>query len=590
MPDNNFLFKLLKFLSVKPTRVSVPDSNVEEVTEELPAAAVPVLVPIPVVSSESADLSSLPKNFDAELYLKYNADLGPGTDPVDHYLNHGYRDTWRIFAYPEIQFSKTRSANPEFETILIVSHAASRSGAPILALNLVEVLATRYNVVVLLLGDGALVEAFQDAAIAIMLNPTFNYNMEYADSTIQYLCKEFSFKFSLVNSVESHVVLELLANNFVPTVSLIHEFASAYADSRKLFSNIGLWSSELVFSANLTWGNAIELCPELSSITAHIIPQGQCVLPDLELSRNQLNIESEQLRKKLRPEGAVDKKFLVVGAGYSNYRKGVDLFIQCAAKVKQSPAGDNFQFVWIGGGYNPNSEDGYSVYIADQIKRSGLHDYVVLLDETAAIETVYQETDLLFVSSRLDPLPNVAIDALSKQVPVICFDKATGIADFLIANDLREYCVADYLDVDDASHKIIALGTSESLYEKVSCRSHEAAASYFDMKKYVEKLEALGCLSSQRIRQQASDVKTIIESDLYCFNNANSENSFGVAETRDVVRYVREWACGINTRKPRLDFDPAAYLDLHGTANSEVDPFADYLRSGRPKGAWDTSN
>jgi glycosyltransferase involved in cell wall biosynthesis len=584
--DNGSLSRVLKFLSKKLTVASLPDSSSNELMDDI--SAVPVSAP--VMTSESSNLSVLPKNFDAALYLKYNSDLGPDTDPVAHYLNHGYQDSWRIFAYPEIHFSNTRSANPEFETILIVSHAASRSGAPILALNLVEVLSSRYNVVVLLLGKGALVEAFQEAATAIVINSTLNYNIEYAGSAIQDLCREFSFKFALVNSVESHMVLELLANNFIPTVSLIHEFASAYPNSRKLFSGVGLWSSELVFSTNLTWDNALEQCPELSRVTAHIIPQGQCVLPDKELSSKQLEVESERLRKKIRPDGSVNKKFIVLGAGYANYRKGVDLFLQCASKIMQSPEGDNFRFVWIGGGYNPNADDGYSVYVADQIKRAGLHDYFTFLDETAAIETVYEEADLLFVSSRLDPLPNVAIDALANRVPVVCFDKATGIADFLAANNLREFCVAGYLDTDEAVHKIIALGTSESLYKQVSSQCYEAASSYFDMKKYVERLEALGNLSSRRIRQQESDVKTIIESDLYCFDNTGTENAGGPPDERDVIRYVREWACGINTRKPRSDFDPATYLDLHGSAIYESDPFADYLRSGCPQGAWNSSN
>jgi hypothetical protein len=39
--------------------------------------------------------------------------------------------------------------------------------------------------------------------------------------------------------------------------------------------------------------------------------------------------------------------------------------------------------------------------------------------------------DLFLLSSRLDPLPNVAIDELTMGLPVLCFEKTSGIADFM---------------------------------------------------------------------------------------------------------------------------------------------------------------
>ena len=42
------------------------------------------------------------------------------------------------------------------KTILVVSHEASRSGAPVLALNIIQQLSARYNVITLILGRGEL--------------------------------------------------------------------------------------------------------------------------------------------------------------------------------------------------------------------------------------------------------------------------------------------------------------------------------------------------------------------------------------------------------------------------------------------------
>ena len=106
------------------------------------------------------------------------------------------------------------------------------------------------------------------------------------------------------------------------------------------------------------------------------------------------------------------------------------------------PAGNRCRFVWIGNGYDPENDLGYSVYLADQIRRAGLQEHVFFIAETTAIETAYEEADLLLLSSRLDPLPNVAIDAMTHGVPVLCFNKTTGIADFLIDSGLGNDCVA----------------------------------------------------------------------------------------------------------------------------------------------------
>ena len=56
------------------------------------------------------------------------------------------------------------------------------------------------------------------------------------------------------------------------------------------------------------------------------------------------------------------------------------------------------------------------------------------------------------MTSRLDPLPNVAIDALSEGTPVHCFDKASGIA-YLLSNNsfLTDYLIARYGYAPDES-------------------------------------------------------------------------------------------------------------------------------------------
>ncbi|MEA3466350.1 MAG: group 1 glycosyl transferase, partial [Thermodesulfobacteriota bacterium] len=114
----------------------------------------------------------------------------------------------------------------DLENILIVSHEASRTGAPILALNLVRQLVGRYNVFVLLLGTGPLCDDFRRVGAIVIIAPYLRAANCLCAGQIKYLSNRFKFKYALVNSIESCAVLPALSRHQIPTISLIHEFAS----------------------------------------------------------------------------------------------------------------------------------------------------------------------------------------------------------------------------------------------------------------------------------------------------------------------------------------------------------------------------
>ena len=534
----------------------------------------------------AAYIDNLPNDFDGDIYLKLNPDLvAAGVDAIAHFLQHGQHEG-RIYSLPD--FSELHielHIEQDVETILVVSHEASRTGAPILSLNLVQSFVESYNVVVLLLGGGALTEDFRRTGATVITQPNLRQNPVLADLVVNQLCQRVNFKFALVNSIESRAVLTGLANCFVPTISLIHEFAS-YTRPRHAIRDALYWSGEVVFSAKLTLENAYAEYPDLNDQSAHILPQGRCLVPLNEYSEEQQLKESARIRQLIRPKNIADNSVIVLGAGAIQLRKGVDLFIECAARVFQSHGGDRCRFVWIGKGYDPENDLGYSVYLADQIQRSGLDGHVLFIDETTAIEIAYEEADLLLLSSRLDPLPNVAIDAMAYGVPVLCFNNTTGIADCLIDSGLQKHCVAEYLDSVDMAEKILALTVSDALRKEVSEQCRAASIACFNMKEYVARLEVLTRGVCDRTQQEKVDVQTILDSGLFRTDFSCSPHSQGQSMELAVRSYVRSWASGIGRRKPFPGFHPGVYQELHGVEKHNIDPFADYLRAGCPDGPW----
>jgi glycosyltransferase involved in cell wall biosynthesis len=478
--------------------------------------------------------------------------------------------------------SPTVANSPSKKSVLVVSHDASRTGAPILALNLVQQLSTRYDVVSLVLGGGELVNDFNLASVAMY---SAKRKRKLARIIKKIITKHRPL-FAIINSVESRMVLRPLQAAAVPTVTLIHEFAN-YIRPRSNFSEVLSLSTKTVFSTRLTLESAMSECSFYPGTSIQVVPQGKCAIPANSEKNAQLSAERAWLMQNLRPEGDRSRPFLVIGAGSINLRKGVDQFIECATFIINSPSGQNFRFAWIGDGYDPENELSYSVYLADQIRRAGIESQIKMLRSTSEIELAYNAADFLLVSSRLDPLPNVAIDAMLAGLPVLCFDRTTGIADFLIENGFGEHCVAKYLDSRDLAEKVMALADSEELRSKISTRLQATAVSAFDMKNYALRIEEIAIQAVHNASQVKEDVKAILASQRF---RSDFYMHAGVASRSDkeiVEDYVHRTASGIGLRKPMPGFHPTVYAWLQTLEGKpKGDPFADFLRRGRPDGPW----
>ncbi len=527
----------------------------------------------------------LPPGFDPELYLGLNPDVAEAAmEATTHYLKHGQYEG-RQFRLPEIDLLAEDGFRSGRDTILVVSHEASRTGAPLLSLSFVRANVDRYNVVALLLGEGPLDDAFRKAGAAVVMSPRMRSDPTVAEAVIGRLHQRFNFTFALVNSIESRNVLPSLGRHFIPTVTLLHEFA-AYTRPATAFRDTFFWSSEVVFSANVTRDNARAEHPDLRDRSVHVLPQGRCLVPSEGLSEEQVQSEQQRIRRLMRPRGAQDTAVVVLGAGTVHIRKGVDLFIQCAARAVFTAPDVDYRFVWMGAGYDPLWDTAYSVYLADQVRRAGLEGHIVFIDESVAIETAYEEADLFLLSSRLDPLPNVAIESMAFGLPVLCFDKTTGIADFLNGAGLGNHCVAKFLDSADMAEKLSALAASRTLREEVGARSREASTSFFSTTRYFAGLSAVAEAACDRVRQEKEDARVILESGLFRPDFATEPYLLSLTIGQSVRRHVRAWASGIDRRKPFPGFHPGIYLEQHGLTIEGSDPLADFLRAGRPDGPW----
>lgn len=530
------------------------------------------------------ELLLIDSRFDAEFYRKAYPDTC-GFEPFVHYSKHGKKEGRLPCAPDPIEGYDLNNLDQSKETIFIVSHEASRTGAPVLALNIAQHFNRKYNVIVFLFKGGDLLTDFQKCCDIVIPPFPHSNNLFIVSIVLEKLISEIGIKFAIVNSIVSKSILPILANNFVPSVCLIHEFAS-YTYPKNAIREVLFWASQVVFSARIVYENNAAHCEELKGMFPVILPQGKCEVPHAENMEDLDENKKQQFQKMFRPDFLPESTVVILGAGSVQLRKGVDLFLACAARVVELHPHNTFRFVWVGHGFDPDLDMNYSVYLQDQIQRSGLENHVCFTGEMSDINMAYELSDMLFLSSRLDPLPNVAIDAMSQQLPVICFDNTTGIADLLKENGLGESCVIPYLDVEQAAQRLVQLIENSDQRNRLGKEIKKVGEKLFDMRSYVESLErqVLDCVIMQETEKNDC---ILIENDGSLNLDFYLPPFWSALSYKEAVRgFVRSWKSGIDMRNPYPGFHPGIYEDCHGLSQTGRNPLAAFIQAGKPEGPW----
>lgn len=517
---------------------------------------------------------NLPKDFDPEVYLTLNQDLlYARINPYDHYAQSGFHEG-RPVRFPQLFACLGKALDPEKPTVLVVSHEASRTGAPVLAWNLCQQLTDTYNTVVLLLGDGGLLPNFQFDVHATYVVPSARHNHAVAKLVVKELQKRHQFEFSILNSMETGILCKPLTLASVPTVLLIHEFA-AYTTPRERFLDAHVWASVSVFSNDLIKSNAISCFPNRLFESAHVLPQGKCVLPPAFLDVVDHSPPLDIATIGVKDYAKANRK-LVIGIGTICMRKGVDLFIEAATRMTSIAGKDAFDFLWVGA-YPPYSHE-YSAFLNDQIDRAGMSNRIQIASETDDLDSLYDEASLLLLSSRLDPLPNVAIDAICKGLPLVCFDKASGIAGILRDSGLGDQCVAEYINTSDMAIKAVRImdeGNQASMKEAL----RKIGSATFSMRSYFEKLFGLKHEANDHLKQMSATVKTLLTSGR--FDSMYYSGSEPLQQEQNVKselcwEYVLQTRVGAIRRKPMVGFNPLIYRERLGLLPA-IDPFLHHI-------------
>lgn len=385
------------------------------------------------------------------------------------------------------RLSGARPWRPDRPTVILTAHDFTLTGAPVVTLNLAATYAESYNVIVVALAGGTLQEAIRAECSALAVIDVKRATTGEIRATLAELMQDGRAAFAIVNSVASWAFLAPLAALGIPIVTLVHEFAVYTANARRVFGDIARHSAAIVFSSDLTLADARRTAALPADAPVRVLPQGRGETP---VGRDAGPGAGQRLATDLRPAGPGERR-LVIGAGSVDYRKGVDLFIDCAARIARAPAEVPVEFVWFGAGYRPGKGYSYSAFLSDQIERAGLKGILRILPPTPALSRAFHLADMFLLTSRLDPYPNVAMDALASGVPVLCFEDATGIAQVLGEAGLAADCIVPYFDSAALADRVRTLANDPERLQRAGTAAADLARARFDFAAYAAELERL---------------------------------------------------------------------------------------------------
>ena len=306
--------------------------------------------------------------------------------------------------------------------ILIISHDASRTGAPILLLNLAAALKSKgIEIDFLLKRGGSLENDFRALGTATVFYKDEGHSLmsrvrrkllkpRHADIT--------SFPWSsydlvLSNTITNGDLLPLIRRYYQGTiVSYIHELEMAAG-----------------FFTNPTDEQALVQHTTLFATPCQTVRQ--FIIDRYKLPADKVKVLPYYIpAKKSGSETAAARSprdFFVGGAGTVDWRKSPDLFVQTAVQVFSQRPDARLRFLWKG------APDG-GVDLARvryDIKKAGLNDRVEFLPASSDMASFYRSLDVFLLTSREDPYPLVVLEAADVSVPTICFSGAGGSTEFV---------------------------------------------------------------------------------------------------------------------------------------------------------------
>lgn len=332
--------------------------------------------------------------------------------------------------------------------ILFISHDASRSGAPLVLLNLIKWLSTTSKDVesdVLLINDGPLKSEFELFCKNVVILKTKERIKTFGELFVSKVKNKLKVKKSNRNKLLDLIgdsQYDLIYANTIISVPYAIELKK-HQKNAKVIAHIHELQSiikEYVPNFNKYHASIDKIIAVSNQVRYNLVENWN--VPKLKIEV--IYPFSEVLMPKFKTEKSAS--FIVGACGLSYWRKGNDLFLQVARYICKNHPNLKIKFVWVGNEYIDKP------IIDADIKKLGLVDKVFFIGETQEPSKYFIDFNVFLLPSREDPFPLVCIEVANHNKPIICFKNASGTSDII---EKGGGFVVPYLDIEAMAEKVI---------------------------------------------------------------------------------------------------------------------------------------
>lgn len=381
--------------------------------------------------NEGAKLGYNPsKWFDTLYYInKYNDVEKSNINPFVHFILFGKiegRKGIKSNSFDSFCVEETKNG------MIFISHDATKTGAPLVVLDLCkEYSKISNNFIIILMSGGELENEFSKLAPVVNLDlPLFSSKELVISNDILalfgILIKK-GYTNCISNTVISGFLTPFLNLNTIKTTYLIHEMIDLIKEYNFIegAKNIINSTSNVIFSSNLVAKPFLEAYGG-NERAYEIISQG--------ISEKMICKDNQRARKNILAKiGCKNENInIILGAGLAQHRKGTDLFLEvikeCAIKDKIS----NYQFIWLG-----DKDKYYKKWEKEELPKLDYRDHIHFIDFVEDPSDYFGAADVFLLTSREDPLPGVGLIALKNNIPLIMFENTGGIQEYITEKNGR---------------------------------------------------------------------------------------------------------------------------------------------------------
>ncbi len=296
--------------------------------------------------------------------------------------------------------------------VMLVSHEASRTGAPRVALNTVGwFVKAGLKVAVVVRTPGPMVDEFRSSGATVHVEPLHvlrillrrfkpskqlaRFVENWAARTVLHRLRP---KRVYLNSVLSLSYAQASLETSTPTIVHLHETGALLEGGLRRYA---LDDHE---ASQITWIACAHQATQLLSERypdAHALHWPSCV-------------DERQLQQSARSfDTPLPEKF-ILGVGKGNKGKGLDIWLRMCSSITAYPEHDDIKFLWVG---NIEESGLLELHTTDETRSRFL-----FLGELSNPYPVMEKAILLTVTSRTEASPLVTLEAQALGVPVVAFD------------------------------------------------------------------------------------------------------------------------------------------------------------------------